>query len=167
MAGDFGLSEVRMGVLAHYIDMPGPHGEIPNLTSLQDIGVDLLFKTPDLDLFRWIGSPRPNLGGTLNLSGNESMVHLGLTWHADLFDGPVFVEGTFGGALQNGSLDWNAQGEHGTGCPALFYESVGLGTRFNDTVSMVFTVEHASNAGLCFANAGITSAGLKLGFKFD
>jgi hypothetical protein len=93
--------ELRGGVLAHSVDEPGDDSTmgIFNMTRLQDANVELLFKSPDLDAFRWIGSPRPHVGATVNFDGLESMAYFGLTWRAQVFDTPLFVEGSFGGRL--------------------------------------------------------------------
>ena len=36
---------------------------------LEDVKFSALFTSPDLDAFRWIGSPRPEIGATLSPGG--------------------------------------------------------------------------------------------------
>lgn len=131
---------------------------------LEDVTFDVLFRSPDL--FYWIGSPRPDLGATINLKGYESFVHLGLTWQVHLFDTPVFIEGTIGGALNNGYATNAPPGYYNLGCPWGFYERVGLGADLPNNMTVVINYEHSSNWGYCKDNQGMTMGGLKLGFKF-
>ena len=165
-AQEFGVSEFRAGFLAHSVDERGPNGEILNFTNWEDVTFEVLFTSPDIDAFRWIGSPKPNLGGTLNFNGRESMAHLGLTWQAQIFDSPFFIEGTFGAALHNGALSGAAAPARNLGCSLMFYESAGLGMDVADNMRVMLAWEHASSANLCSPNQGLTNVGLKIGYKF-
>lgn len=166
-AQSFGLWEVRAGFLAHSIDEPGPNGELLNLTRWQDVSFEALFHSPDLDAFRWLGSPKINIGGTVNLTGLENMVHLGLTWQArDLFDTAIFVEGTFGAAVHDGLLTGATYPARDLGCRLLFYQSAALGVDVTDTMSVMLTWEHASSAKICMLNRGLTNIGVKVGYRF-
>ncbi len=52
------------------------------------------------------------------------------------------------------------------GCKALFREQVGIGYRLGQRLSRQLTTKHLFHAGLCSDyNHGITSAGLRLGFR--
>ncbi len=165
-AQDFGVAEIRGGFLAHSVDEKGPGGELLNFTRWEDISVELLFQSPDADLFRWIGSPKPNLGATVNFGGRESMIHLGLTWQVPVFDTPVFIEGTFGGALHNGALTNANAPARDLGCSLLFYESAGIGMNVSDNATVMLAWEHASSANICAPNRGLTNIGVKVGYKF-
>ncbi len=163
------LSEVRVGVHAHaawpyFLPLTSPTNF--DYSHINDISLDLLFRSPEIDAFRWIGAPRPNLGGTLNLAGKESMVHLGLTWQAHLFDSPVYVEGTLGAAANNGYLTGAPAGYRNMGCRVQFYEEFGVGTDIGSNATATLTYEHTSNAELCAANQGLSNFGLRIGYKF-
>ncbi|MCF6302467.1 MAG: acyloxyacyl hydrolase [Devosiaceae bacterium] len=162
----FGISEFRAGVMLHSIDEPGPNGEVLNFSRLQDVSFDVLFTSPDIDVFRWIGSPRPRLGATVNFAGLESMVRLGLTWQVPLWDSAFFIEGTFGAAVHNGVLDGAVFPARNLGCLLQFYEAGGLGMNVSDNMTVVLEIEHASTAELCTPNKGLTNLGVKVGFKF-
>ncbi len=171
VAQNFGISEFRAGILAHSVDEPGPGGVGPNsvvlnLSRIQDVGFDILFTSPDLDVFRWIGSPRPRVGATLNFGGLESMARFGLTWQVPLWDSAFFVEGTFGGAVHNGAFTGAVYPARNLGCMFQFYEAAGLGMNVSDTVNVVLELEHVSTADLCTPNRGLTNLGVKVGFKF-
>lgn len=166
-AQTFGLSEVRAGFMAHSIDEPGPNGELLNLTRWQDVSFEALFLSPDIDAFRWLGSPKINFGGTVNLTGLENMAHLGLTWQArNLFDTDIFVEGTFGAAIHDGLLTGATYPARDLGCRLLFYQSAALGVDVTDTMSVMLSWEHASSAKICMPNRGLTNIGVKVAYRF-
>lgn len=166
LAQNFGVSELRAGFHAHSIDELGPSGEILNLTNWEDVTFEVLFRSPDVDAFRWIGSPKPNFGATISLAGKESMVHLGLTWQVPLFDTAIFFEGTLGGALHNGALTGAAKPLRNLGCSLLFYQSAGIGVQVSDNMNVMLAWEHASSANVCAPNRGLTDVGIKVGYRF-
>lgn len=164
------VDEVRFGIHAHDVDyaaLPFRVGEW-NLNQVEDISFDVLFTSPDLDAFRWIGSPRPDLGVTINLDGQDSIAHLGLTWHLPVFDTPFYLEGTFGGAIHNGYLTASPDSSqrHNFGCRVNFYERYGVGANLGETMTATLTYEHTSNNEWCDANQGLSNFGVRLGWKF-
>lgn len=166
-AQNFGVSEIRGGVMAHSVDEHTGNSTFGflNLTRIQDANVELLF-TP-FEGTEWLGSPRPTIGATLNFGGLESQAYAGLTWHAQLFDTPVFVEGLFGAAVHNGQLHNAVYPARSLGCPVLFHEAASLGYNISDNSDVMLTVEHSSHAGLCGDdNRGLTNLGVRFGFKF-
>lgn len=164
------LSEVRLGINAHgasYQFLPileSPTNYI--LNDINDVSFDVLFKSPNFQAFNWIGQPRPNLGATLNFSGEESTFHAALTWHAQLFHSPFYLEGTFGGALNNGYLTDAPPGHRNMGCRVQFYEVFAAGADLGSNLTATLTWEHTSNAALCSKNDGLTNIGVRLGYRF-
>ncbi len=162
------VDELRIGLHAHDVH----HAALPfsvnqwRLNQIEDISFDLLFTSPDLDVFRWMGSPRPEVGATLTLGGKDSMAHLGLTWQLPIFETPVYLEGTFGAAIHDGALTGAAPGRKNFGCQVNFYERFGVGMHVSDNVTATLTYEHTSNNGWCQANDGLSNFGLRLGWKF-
>ena len=159
------VDEFKFGVLAHDIGLFDRHVE-----SGADINFEMLFTSPDF--LAVIGSPRPHLGGSLNTAGSTNAGYFGLTWGITLIqnlfrpgDG-VFLNGSLGGALQDGFRDNAPPGRKKLGSTALFRESVELGYQLTATISVSAFVDHMSNADLASHNAGITDAGARLGFKF-
>jgi len=108
--------------------------------------------------------PRLNVGAMVSTSGQASQLLAGATWTVDLTDA-LFVEVGLGGALTNAALDGNGPGPK-VGCPLLFHESIAAGVRIDENWSVLAIVEHSSNAGLCDKNAGLTYAGIGLGYRF-
>jgi hypothetical protein len=110
--------------------------------------------------------PRPDIGTTISLGGKTSNVWGGAAWNFDLTD-RIFLSSTFGVGINNGKAGntvppgWNA-----VGCNWWFHESESLGYRLTQNWSVMATIEHSSNAGLCHENRGLTNAGLRLGYRF-
>lgn len=156
------LSEFRFGLSAQ-----DPWGVEGNGGSANLTGEILLAKpfTPS-DLFTSYFIPRPHIGGSVNFNGRTSFAYAGLTWTVDITP-RFFIEGSFGGAIHNGStgrvvpVDRNA-----LGCSPLFRESGSVGVRLSANWSVMATVEHLSNAGLCSQNRGLTNIGARLGYTF-
>lgn len=154
------ISEVRFGATAH--DPFSPE------EGSADINGEVLFskffrsEDPILDLF----IPRLHVGGSINTAGKTSYGYAGFTWSYDITK-QIFVEASFGGAFHNGDTsnfqkpDWNA-----LGCSPLFRESAAIGYRIDEHWSVMATIDHMSNAGLCDQNRGLTNVGAKIGYTF-
>jgi lipid A 3-O-deacylase len=162
------VDEVRLGLHfadVHYALFPtDPTGW--NFSRLETVSLDILFVSPDIDVFRWVGSPRPELGVSANLAGRDSMAHLGLTWQVPLFETPFYLEGSFGAAVHNGALSGAAPGRQNFGCHVNFYERYGVGANVSDSVTATLAYEHTSNGGLCSPNDGLSNLGFRLGVRF-
>lgn len=163
------VSELRFGI--HATDVH--HAALPflvqewRLNRVEDVSFDVLFHSPDYDVFRWIGSPRPEIGATVNFTGRgDSMGHLGLTWQLPVFDTPIYLEGTFGAALTSGYTTGAPAGQKNYGCQVNFYERFGIGAHVSENVTATLTYEHTSNNGYCAANDGLSNFGLRVGWKF-
>lgn len=162
------VDELRIGLHfheVHYAALPFLVQEW-QLNQLEDVSFDVLFTSPDLDAFRWIGAPRPEIGATINLDGQDSMAHAGLTWQLPIFDTPIYLEGTFGAAIHNGHLTDAPAGRKNFGCRVNFYERFGIGANLTENATATLTYEHTSNNGWCEANDGLSNFGLRVGWKF-
>lgn len=152
------ISEVRLGAFAH--DPSSPEG------GSADVNGEILSKK------LWAGNgapwdsliPRFSLGGTANFVGKTSQAYAGLTWDYDLTR-QVFVEASFGGDVNNGKT-YAVPGRNAMGCNVMFHENASLGYRLDAHWSVMATIEHSSNAGLCTQNRGLTNYGLRLGYAF-
>ena len=159
------VDELKIGGLAHDVGFLGRHVE-----GGADVNVEVLFTSPDL--LSYIGSPRPHIGADINTSGNTSDGYFGLTWGIMLIqnlfgagDG-IFANGSLGGAVHDGYLNSAPPDRKRLGSRILFRESLELGYQVNPVVSVSAILDHISNANLASRNAGITSAGARIGFRF-
>ncbi len=163
------VDELKLGVLDHDVGFLTHHVE-----SGEDINLEVLFTPPGF--LSVIGSPRPHIGADINDAGNTSDGYFGLTWGFTLIQslfgtgGSVFANGSLGGAVQDGyegtANSRPPPGRKLLGSPVLFRESAELGYQITPTISISALLDHISNANLAPRNAGITSAGARLGFKF-
>lgn len=161
------VDEVKAGVVAHDIGFLTHHVE-----SGDDVNLEILFTSPDL--LSVIGSPRPHIGADINDAGNTSDGYFGLTWGISLIQNLfrpgdyIFVLGSLGFAGQDGYI--NTVPDEATrkrlGSPILFRESADIGYQVTPVISVSAILDHISNANLGKHNAGITSAGARLGVKF-
>lgn len=161
------VSEVRIGGA---VQDPGSAERDTN-----NVNGEVLFAKPgvSLDPFWQAFVPRPTIGGSYNVGGRTSYAYVGGTWTVDLFPqtfgNVVFLEGFFGAGAHNGSTGAKAftpPGFNSLGCSPLFREAAALGFRITEHWSIMATVEHMSNAGLCSNNRGLTNFGGKLGYTF-
>ena len=159
------VDEFKFGILAHDVGLFDKSVETGT-----DFNFEMLFTPPEA--FSIIGSPRPHIGGSLNDAGNTNAGYFGLTWGITLIQNlfgwgsGVFLNGSLGGALQDGYRNSAPPDRKKLGSTALFRESVELGYQLTPNVSVSGFVDHMSNANLAPHNAGITDAGARLGFKF-
>ncbi|MBE7732728.1 acyloxyacyl hydrolase [Devosia faecipullorum] len=162
------VDELRFGLHAHDVH----HAALPFLVNqwdtsrVEDVSFDVLFTSPDLDAFRWIGAPRPEIGATINFAGRDSLVHANLTWQLPVFDTPFYLEAGLGAAIHDGALTGAAPGAKNFGCRVNFYERWGVGAHLSENATATLTYEHTSNNGWCAANDGLSNFGLRLGWKF-
>ena len=151
-----------MGALGH--DVVGPRPEQGSV----DLSAEALFVKPftSSDPLWNTLLPRPDIGGTLNLAGKTSDVYAGVVWDYNFTD-RVFAETGFGGSLNNGYTGSGVSpGRVAVGSALLFRESASLGYRLTPNWSVMATIEHNSNAGLAARNAGLTDAGIRVGYAF-
>ncbi|MCJ8151782.1 acyloxyacyl hydrolase [Shinella sedimenti] len=121
------------------------------------------FESSQTGVAKVLLEPRVQIGASAGASGTDQ-IYTGLNWHLPLGE-TFFAEAGIGGTVHNGNLD-TGNGPR-LGCRFLFREHVALGVKVTETVSVMATADHSSNANLCDGpNDGITHAGLAIGVKF-
>ena len=154
------ISEVRVGLLAHDHDLaPFSRSEENGI----DTNFEILFKSPDWS--KKIGSPRPHLGLSLNLSGDTSQLYTGLTWEWLLAEN-WFLNFSLGGSAHNGKTTTTLIDRKDLGCKVLFRESIEVGYILKQRHSVSAFFDHISNAKLCDKNEGLETIGLRYGYRF-
>lgn len=112
--------------------------------------------------------PRPTAGFSINTGRRTSFGYVGGTWTLDLTP-RIFVDAFLGGTVHDGATGPRAfipPGRNALGCPTMFREAAGIGYRITPQLSVMATIEHISNAGLCVENRGLTNVGAKIGYAF-
>jgi lipid A 3-O-deacylase len=160
------VSELLAGVLGHDVGYIGNHAE-----NGVDINLETRFVSPNL--FRFIGSPRPHLGVTVNTEGNTSQLYTGVTWTFTLFRqlfsdaDSLFIDASLGGAVHDGNLHTTIHLNHKQlGSRFEFRESAEIGYHITPRHSISLMLDHISNAGLAHHNGGMENFGLRYGFSF-
>ncbi|MCM2293754.1 acyloxyacyl hydrolase [Allorhizobium sp. BGMRC 0089] len=109
--------------------------------------------------------PRVHVGAEIGSRHLNDEAYAGFTWTVNMTD-KIFAEAGFGGVVHDGATHDSNDGGPSLGCKVLFREYAGLGYRFTQHWNVMGQVEHASNAGLCDPNDGMTRAAVMIGYKF-
>ncbi|HEY1243453.1 MAG TPA: acyloxyacyl hydrolase [Hyphomicrobiaceae bacterium] len=153
------IDEVRFGLLAHSV-------EPSNAEDGVDANLEVLFARPAANYDNaWLDvilRPRIHLGTSINTGGDTNQLYAGLTWDAKLAQ-RLSLEFTFGGALHDGPTGDGHEDSYG--CSLNFRESASLGYALDERWTLYGTVAHMSNANLCDHNSGLTSVGVRLGYR--
>lgn len=170
MAQDSIVSEIRGGISFEGVELDENLLLLPTTIPLDrphKLSLELLFGSPDNDLFKWIGAPQPAIVTTISLTGLESWAAAGLSWNIPVLETPFFVEGMLGAAVHNGHLFDAPPGEKNFGCRTVFYGQATIGAKISETMTASINFEHGSHAWLCGqTNDGFNSVGFRLGYKF-
>jgi hypothetical protein len=155
------LDEVRFGLLVHNI-------EPANAETGSDVNFELLLRRFTFvhtnALLDVLLQPRIHVGVSANTAGDTSQLYAGFTWDVKLLP-KLSLEWTFGGALHNGPTGSGQADSYG--CPLNFRESVSLGYALDERWTVYGVLAHMSNGNLCDHNSGITSIGVRLGYKLE
>jgi lipid A 3-O-deacylase len=153
------LDELRFGALAHSIE-PG-HSE-----GGADVNLELLFRRPAISFGHafadFVFRPRVHVGASINTIGDTDQIYAGLTWDLKITE-RLSLEASFGGSWHDGPLSGSAPDRYG--CRLNFRESFSIGYALNEAWAIYGSIAHMSNANLCSDNSGISSAGVRIGYK--
>jgi lipid A 3-O-deacylase len=168
------VDEVRFGATISEIglsELSAPVYVLPDLTTfdianLDSVQFNVLFRSPDLGAFDWLGKLRPEIGGVVNLRGRESLVHAGLNWQLPLGD-TFYLEAEGGLSIHNGALQGAEPPLHNLGCRVLFHWSYGVGANLDERWTVTANLQHVSNIIFgCYPNESLNHFGVSLGYKF-
>lgn len=159
------LDEIRFGVHHHDLHVAGVRDERG-----VDINGEILFRRPGFRtgsrFLDFAFNPRPHIGGHLNTKKFTSQAYVGITWDYKFYDN-FFFEASFGGAYHTGNLKTNIAGQkRPLGCRVIFRESMSLGYELTENWRVMLSYDHISNGGLCSINAGLSTIGGRMGYKF-
>lgn len=157
-ANDRVVDELRVGLMDHDTTLFSNTVERG-----ADLTLELLFKSPSW--LQWAYAPRPNIGLSLNSAGGTNVLHFGSAWQVPIAAN-FFAEGNLALAFNDGEQNTGKANKRQIGCSVGFYESVSVGYKFLGNHQLMTTVDHASNAGICPPNSGLTGIGLRYGYNF-
>ena len=153
------LDEIRFGILYHDIGVWGGS----SMEGGYDVNAELVF-SPSLNLVG--GMLRPNLGFSLNSTGDTSKVYGGGVWEYRWPRG-YFVDVALGLAVHNGETDeGNVAEMNQLGSPVLFRLALEAGFTFERRHLISLMFDHISNGYLTEPNEGLDTLGLRYGYRF-
>jgi len=154
------VSEIRVGVVKHDVD------HLWSGTSKENgIGynLEIIFGRPSFSLLS--GLVRPNLGVTINDSGDTSKFYAGLLWELETRYG-IFIDLGIGAAVHNGELQTSDNDKKELGSRVLFRIPIEIGYAFNAHHRISIAFDHISNAYLANPNEGLDTLGIRYGYRF-
>lgn len=156
-----------------------------------DLNLEIIFRKVEFLSFenrylRFLFTPHPIFGGSVNNEDETHTAYLGMNWQYD-FDNGLFVAGSLALAYHTGNLDQaeeqcpatttcslpgNRQfvntGEVTLGSRILFRESLEFGYRLKQRHGISLYIAHMSNGGILDDdNDGMNFAGLRYRYSFD
>ena len=153
------IDEIRFGVLYHDLGVWGGSSNEGGF----DVNAELVF-SPSLDLFS--GMLRPNLGFSLNTTGDTSKIYGGGVWEYRWPKG-YFIDLALGLAVHDGETD---QGDvanmNQLGSTVLFRLAIETGFAFGHHHLISIMFDHISNGYLTEPNEGLDTLGLRYGYRF-
>jgi lipid A 3-O-deacylase len=154
------LRELRVGVLAHDVDglWSGSREE-----DGVDFNAELVLGRGTFPLAR--GHVRPNLGVSVNSSGDTSQAYAGVVWRLERESGP-FLELGLGAAIHDGSLETDRDDRKELGTRVLFRVPIEIGYAWGGRHQLSLAFAHLSNAGLSHENEGLDTLGVRYGLRF-
>lgn len=150
------INEWRLGLMAHDVEDNDEKGADLNA----ELVINLDIESDSLLI------PRPVVGFSLNSEGDTSQIYGGGAWNIEIGE-DFFSEIMLGVVAHNGETGATERlDDRELGCSVMFREALSLGYRMDESKSIMATVSHISNAGLCDQNSGLTNAGLRFSFRY-
>ena len=150
------IDEWRIGLMAHDVEDNDEKGADLNA----ELVINLDTESESLLI------PRPIVGVSLNSDGDTSQIYGGGAWNIEIGE-DFFSEIMLGVVAHNGETNMTDRpDDRELGCSVMFREALSLGYRMDESKSIMATVSHISNAGLCDQNSGLTNAGLRFSFRY-
>lgn len=154
------LHEAAGGVLGHDVERLWARSRREHGT---DFNVELVLGRPGCELLG--GYLRPNVGITINDSGDTSRLYAGVLLEWAHTTGIFFRLG-IGGAIHDGELEAREPDKKSLGSRVLFRVPVELGFAITPHHRLSILFDHISNANLADVNEGLDSLGLRYGYRF-
>ena len=159
------ISEVKTGFANHDVGFFGSQKE-----DGIDSSFEFLFREINYNLL-WLGTPRPHIGATINMTGDTSQAYAGVTWDYKL-PKRMFFNFSWGLAYHDGDKIHSATNvqtdKKELGSSILFREAVEIGWNFYGKDSISLRLDHISNAHLWGegTNEGLDTFAVLYGYRF-
>ena len=159
------ISEVKTGFANHDVGFFGRQKE-----DGIDSSFEFLFREINFNLL-WLGTPRPHIGTTINMTGDTSQVYAGVTRDYKL-PKRMYFNFSWGLAYHDGDKIHSATNvqtdKKELGSSILFREAVEIGWNFYGKDSISLRLDHISNANLWGegTNEGLDTFAVLYGYRF-
>jgi hypothetical protein len=157
---DFGISELRFGVVHHDTGVFGRTKE-----GGVDITLGVRFLPLRGDIWELLRNPRPFIDANINTEGNTHALDFGLNWDWDFWS-RSFFSWAMGGAAHTGKTSTSRLDRKELGSHVLFYLAAELGYRLSPRTSLSLRLDHMSNASIADNNEGLDTVGVVYGYHF-
>ncbi len=148
-----------------YGGIVGANAGITTSGSLDGPQVNAEVRLPVISAFDWFGSPRPTFGSTLATRGSQiNTAYAAMTFTLWRYE-RIALEGQLGGAIHDADLKGDSSGRR-LGSHVLFYLGLDVDWRLDEDWSLQLFANHMSNANLASHNAGLETAGVRVGYHF-
>jgi hypothetical protein len=169
------ISEVRGGLLYHEDsrlrrvffnqDKYREHGIV-------DVTGEILFQRLQFDVgnpfLRFLLTPRPRIGASINTGKGTSQASAGFAWEYYVWRN-IFMEFTFDVAVHNGytgTAPLPPNNLRNLGCNPLLRISYWTGIDITRHWRLMAGIEHLDNFGLCKSNQMLSNLGVRAGYRF-
>ncbi len=159
-SGSGRIYEIRAGVLAHDVGGLWSHSK---KESGVDFNVEIIFNRLHSSFLA--GAVSPNLGWSVNDSGDTSKLYAGLLWEFEIKP-RVFLNLGIGVAAHDGELEASREDRKGLGLPILFRIPIELGYVLSQHHRVSIMFDHVSNGALATPNEGMDTLGPRYIYRF-
>ncbi len=154
------ISEIRFGILNHDVDNLWSNFSEESGT---DFNGEIIFSRPVFPLFT--GVVRPNLGISINDSGNTSKIYAGFLWERE-FASDFFLNLGIGLAVHDGETETLEENKKQLGLRVLLRFPIEVGYSFTPNHRLSIAFDHISNGYLVSPNEGLDTLGVRYGYRF-
>ena len=154
------VNEIRIGIMEHDVASRSTKHE-----DGQDFNSEFFFRSPSYRWVRFLGSPRPSAGLSINSNENTSLLYAGLNWDVRFIERLFFTLG-LGGAIHDGELQSTDPDEQRLGSRALFRIGLAAGFNFSERMNISALFNHCSNGHTAYPNNGMEQLGVQFGYTY-
>ena len=154
------VEEIRLGFMKN--DVRGYRGHHHHEQGYNG-NIEILFLSLQGTFWNVIYNPKPHGGISVNSHGGTNHVYSGLSWTIQWMN--FLIEPSFGGDLNNAKRKKSTRKRQALGYPLLFREAISIGYILSPQWAGYITLDHISNARLTHPNPGITTLGVRMGYR--
>lgn len=153
------VEQLFVGIHDHATTITGS-----GMESGTDISIEGKFRAPRNQFWEKIGSPRPHLGGMVNLNDQTDQLYAGVTYRWNPYH-RQFFDLSGGAAVHNGYLETDNPKRRSLGKRVLFRAAMEYGYEVTPEHGVSLSYDHISNGFLSGSNQGIDTVGVRYSYN--